>query len=151
MTEQQLAEIEQRWAKATPGPWKHEDRPGAEQAIVALTMDDENQRNHVEFTYKKGTRETILITPWVQFAYEEYTERMKNTCDAVANAPTDVQALLAEVRRLNRMVDRAVEMLHAEIDCPNQLSSMIAECEINSSDCDCVKCWRRYLESEVAE
>ena len=31
---------------------------------------------------------------------------------------SDVTALLQEVRRLNRMVDKAVEMLHAEIDCP---------------------------------
>ena len=46
----------------------------------------------------------------------------------------DFNLLLAEVRRLNRMVDKAVEMLHAEIDCPLDEKGI-----------------RKYLESEVAD
>lgn len=48
--------------------------------------------------------------------------------------PAAVIALIAEVRRLNRMVDKAVEMLHAEIDCPLDKNGI-----------------RKYLESEVAK
>ena len=44
----------------------------------------------------------------------------------------DFLILLAEVRRLNRMVDKAVEMLHAEIDCPLDEKGI-----------------RKYLESEA--
>lgn len=59
---------------------------------------------------------------------------LKSDCDDLSLAVTHVFALCAEVRRLNRMVDKAVEMLHAEIDCPLDKNGI-----------------RKYLESEVAD
>ena len=59
--------------------------------------------------------------------------------------PCAVIALIAEVRRLNRMVDKAVVYLeHSCCDAPQSF-----DCEeINR---DCRDCWKEYLESEVVK
>ena len=91
MNEEQLAEIEQRWA-------------GNE-----VTMQTINDFNLLLAEVRKLQE---------KLHYEE-------TCHAEAQE---------EVRRLNRMVDKAVEMLHAEIDCPLDKNGI-----------------RKYLESEVVD
>ena len=56
-----------------------------------------------------------------------------------------VIALLAEVRRLRGMVDKAVDRLeHNCCDAPQSF-----DCEETNRDCR--DCWKEYLESEVAE
>lgn len=57
----------------------------------------------------------------------------------------DFNLLLAEVRRLNRMVDKAVDRL--EHGCCDAAQSF--DCEETNRDCR--DCWKEYLESEVAE
>ena len=64
----------------------------------------------------------------------ERWERWTNPKSAPKTLGGDFLILLAEVERLNRMVDKAVEMLHAEIDCPLDKNGI-----------------RKYLESEVAD
>ena len=91
MTEQQLQEIEQRWA---------------DNEVTMQTINDFNLL----------LAEVRRLTERLQ--YEE-------TCHAEA---------VQEVKRLNRMVDKAVEMIYAEIDCPLDKNGI-----------------RKYLESEVAE
>lgn len=65
----------------------------------------------------------------------------------------DVRDLLAEVRRLNRMVDVSCKALSDHgIGCPLCIYSLQwdcdAECEVAKNEADC---WRKYLESEVAD
>lgn len=119
MTPEQMKEIEQRWAKATPGPWQYEEREN----------DD-------------GMTDCHCITNGVidyTFGYdmEEYDAA------AIASAPTDIALLLAEVRRLNRMVEKAIEKL-SEFGCVTDSDP----CPANYVEVGCAECVRKYLESE---
>ena len=121
MTEAELQAIEERWAKVTMEPWR--------------ISGDNVVAPHLK-------NECIVCTylPWD----DTYTrDEDKQTITAIAHAPTDISALLAEVRRLNRMVDSAVDYLeHSCCDAPQSF-----DCEeINR---DCADCWKEYLESEV--
>ena len=58
----------------------------------------------------------------------------------------DFNLLLAEVRRLNRMVDRAIEKL-SEFGCVVDTDP----CPANYVEVGCAECVRKYLESEVAD
>ena len=110
MTEQELKAIEKRWAKATPGPWKWVDRcvrPDDKYKTMALCSFDLRANNAI---------------PW------------ENDAEFIANAPTDIHALLAEVKRLNRMVDLSCKILG---DVPGI--------------CLDENGMRKFLESEVAE
>ena len=122
MTPQQLQEIEQRWEKATKGPWIADMRPVATECGECG-----------EFAYEvPGVIRCKSDGCGIVDVQE--SEKQNENAAAIAHAPTDISALLAEVRRLNRMVDKAVEMLQAEIDCPLDKNGI-----------------RKYLESEVAE
>ena len=65
---------------------------------------------------------------------------------AIASAPTDIAYLLAEVERLNRMVDRAIDKL-AEFGCVVDADP----CPGNYIEVSCRGCVIKYLESEVAK
>ena len=74
---------------------------------------------------------------------QEIEQRWANN-EVTMQTINDFNLLLAEVRRLNRMVDRAVDYLeHSCCDAPQSF-----DCEeINR---DCRDCWKEYLESEAA-
>ena len=63
----------------------------------------------------------------------------------------DFEDLLAEVRRLNRMVDRACEqMAKIGIGCPASVDVIDwpdcdSQCDVGKDEADC---WRRYLEAD---
>lgn len=127
MTPEQLAEIEQRWAKATRGPWESLF-PGR---IVS----------HPETC---AVRQSETFIDWICQVQTSNQPRWEHDAIAIASAPTDIALLLAEVRRLNRMVDKGVDYLeHSCCDAPQSF-----DCEeINR---DCRDCWKEYLESEAA-
>lgn len=126
MNEEQLAEIEQRLAKATPGPWG-----------VALNDFDTpqiKQEKHKCSCEYHSPR--IATVPNITNAH------------AISNAPTDIANLLAEVRRLNRMVDVSCKALSDHgIGCPLCIYSLQWDCD---AECEVAKneetCWRKYLE-----
>lgn len=60
--------------------------------------------------------------------------------------PAAVITLIAEVRRLNRMVDRAIEKM-SEFGCVTDSDP----CPGNYIEVGCAECVRKYLESEVAD
>ena len=66
--------------------------------------------------------------------------------DLPKNGLDDVSDLLAEVRRLNRMVDRAIDKL-AEFGCVTDTDP----CPANYVEVGCAECVRKYLESEAAD
>ena len=88
MTDARLAEIRERWAKATPGPWAH-DRPPGE--VYALSDGSE------------------IIAD----VYGGPDGRLEPNSAAIAAAPTDIADLLAEVERLRlefeALADVAIE------------------------------------------
>ena len=97
MTEEELKDIERRWAKATPGPW------------VAKEGDNEWIETTPKFNYD-GTDNVFV------FALEDCNDHPIADCScnytcrnisvqhanaiAIASAPDDISLLLAEVRRL---------------------------------------------------
>ena len=103
MTEQQLAEIEQRWAS---------------NEVTMQTINDFN-----------------LLLAEVRKLQEKL--QYEQTCHAEA---------VAEVERLNRMVDRAIEKL-SEFGCVTDADP----CPGNYVEVGCAECVRKYLESEVAD
>ena len=84
--------------------------------------------------YITGKRGTAQYDQSSYVATVGYNGSGESDAAAIAAAPTDIAALLQEVERLNRMVDKSVEMLHAEIDCPLDKNGI-----------------RKYLESEVTK
>ena len=72
-------------------------------------------------------------------------------CNARPHREADVIALLAEVRRLNRMVDRAIKVIADGMCCPSSKWTMTQERNCWSDSDGCEAHWRKYLESEVAD
>ena len=123
MKEEQLAEIEARWAKATPGEWGWIIRGNSVQSHAVVCID--NAKSFVPQNICSG------ISPKTENAI------------AIANAPTDIQVLLAEVRRLQRAEEKALNYLeHNCCDAPQSF-----DCEETNRNCR--DCWKEYLESEV--
>ena len=107
MTEQQLSEIEQRWAglpKLHCDGWSVVDDCGN------------------------------IITTGSHWGNNFATIVIKNYAQLFAESPDVVRALLAEVRRLNRMVDKACQIIAENPDCAIDKTGV-----------------RQYLESEVAD
>jgi hypothetical protein len=103
MTPDQLSAIRARLDKATPGPWASE--PCAPTVYI-----------------KAGGRDYIaeLMGPWDDARWEQ---RWKSDAALIANAPTDLRALLDEVERLTNELDvsdsddrLAVKRLTAEVE-----------------------------------
>ena len=124
MTPEQLAEIEERWAKATHGNWAWIIRGNSVQSHAVVCHDDAKS----------------LMPQNICSGISPKTENAQ----AIASAPTDIQALLAEVRRLNRMVDKAIDKL-ADFGCVVDTDP----CPANYIEVGCRGCVIKYLESEV--
>lgn len=120
MTPQQLQEIRERWAGK--GPWFSEY--GEDQ-----TNREEPPSWNGEM-YITGKRETAQYDQSSYVATVGYNGSGESDAAAIAAAPTDITALLAEVERLNRMIGNACNLL--------EMDSMFTD-----------DAWRKYLESEV--
>jgi len=84
MTDEQLAEIEARAAKATPGPWHHDDLQTVQGGTIA--------QQHLAVN---------VVDP-----RDEYGISPQGHCDAdfIAHARQDIPALIAEVRSMRRAI-----------------------------------------------
>lgn len=93
------------------------------------------------------------MTPEQLAEIEQRWERWINPKSAPKTLGGDFLILLAEVRRLNRMVDKACE-LYADLQksCPYDAHDFEPDGDCNET-CknEYADCWRKYLESEVAE
>lgn len=156
MTEEELQAIEERWAKATPGPWMWDVNTSCKQVHLETTH---SGRIYVLWFRRYGMQGAQPMFQHDGFIYgvEKFAvPRAKHHPDfdmdidhpdaqAIVSAPTDISALLAEVRRLNRMVDVLVD---AHVGCNIPESQRIPErCKQACTD----KCLREWVESEVAD
>ena len=91
--DKQLQAIEARWAKPLQEKWRHVARA----------------RGNIETESGRGIASCHVYASNV--TSEDYiTENLANA-DRIIAAPTDIATLLAEVRRLNLMVDKAQHMI----------------------------------------
>jgi len=84
-----LEEIEERWAKTTPGPWAVNDANDAGELYVGRANDNGDWFAIVEFTY------------------QIWEERVREDADAIAAAPQDIAWLIAEVKRTREELEQA--------------------------------------------
>ena len=85
MTPEARAEIAERWAKVTPGPWVSDGKMDV--------LGDSYQLVATEEIETKGMAAFVaLVGP---------TQTQKKNAEAIAHAPEDIAALLAEVEALN--------------------------------------------------
>ncbi len=103
MTDLDLAPIKNRLAKATPGPWDAYSVPGfkSEAPYTAVGI---------------GEKEARLVR--FDGAWPD--------ADFIANSPTDIAALVAEVERLRTQIDAAREH-HIPVDV-NLYAATVKEC-----------------------
>ena len=140
MTDEQLAEIEERLRAATPGPWQ--------------AMRQGNQ--YIETDYLPTAKVvgasvvTGLKRPWNPHAYISFGMRATTheearftdaDADFIAHAPTDIAALIAEVRRLREALKQACTCVTCngagEID-ESTARAQLAEARHHANHCaDC--------------
>lgn len=102
MTNEELKAIEERWAKATPGPWE-----------ICLGSGG-NVCTGIHHYLKDGSGSIFVadcLTDYMLSKAVKCEDDHRQNLKAIASAPTDIAALLAEVRRLNRMVVNAQHMI----------------------------------------
>ena len=121
MNEQQLQEIRERWDGK--GPWFSEY--GEDQ-----TNREEPPSWNGEM-YITGKRGTAQYDQSSYVATVGYNGSGESDAAAIAAAPTDIATLLQEVERLNRMVDKACQIIAENPDCAIDKTGV-----------------RKYLESE---
>lgn len=96
MTDDELAEIKGRLTMATPGPWAHGQNGG----YVILGYKPEMKRID-----GYGADDHIcILDDGDQYRYRSEDEQLANA-KFIANAPTDIARLLAEVERLRKQLD----------------------------------------------
>ena len=97
MTDEDLAEIKGRLTMATPGPWVHGQNGG----YVIL-----GYKPKMERIDGYGADDHIcILDDGDQYQYRSEDEQLANA-KFIANAPTDIARLLAEVERLQTKVKR---------------------------------------------
>lgn len=95
-----LLEIEKRWKKATPGPWRLESYvdAGGGRHIAACTS-----RNGVFNEWVRVSRPFVMARSGVA----SVTDKQRDLdAVAIAHAPEDVSVLIAEVRRLHILLKK---------------------------------------------
>lgn len=96
MIEQELAAIEERCAKATPGPWEWRGKSGTLHTL----------RDRGEYQYGK-----TVLAPIYEYDSGVDVKVSEADADFIAYARTDVETLVAEIRRLREFaaeVDKAL-------------------------------------------
>jgi hypothetical protein len=123
MTTEQLQAIRARLDAATPGPW-HLESPFPTRFIMASEDDCVAE----------------LIGPW-DSGDIKFERRWRGDAALIANAPTDLRALLDEVERLThnlvqterhaQIIENSNKLLEAKV---NAVGELLSE---NGCDCDC--------------
>lgn len=104
ITDDELAEIEEITAAATPGPWyvRQLDDDWAMSLVAVSTVPDTGQEERwPDFDHRDVVAATLVQQPrYVDVADERWDENAR----FIATARRDVPRLIAEVRRLRRLV-----------------------------------------------
>lgn len=93
MTPEQLAEIEARLRAATPGPWTKDHRGGG--VVRGSTL--------IEFVRGSSYTQVALAVG----LHEKEAGGQEENATFIANAPADIAALIAEVKRLREALRQA--------------------------------------------
>lgn len=93
MTDEELAAIQGRLTKATPGPWVHSQHG----CYVILGYKPEKKR----IDGYGADDHVCVLDDGDHHQYRSEDEQLANAA-LIAHAPTDIARLLAEVRRLNK-------------------------------------------------
>lgn len=102
MTDEELAAIQDRLTKATPGPWVHGQNGG----YVILGYKPEKKR----IDGYGADDHVCVLDDGDHHQYRSEDEQLANAA-FIANAPTDIARLLAEVERLNKVSHYLAERL----------------------------------------
>ena len=113
MTEQELQAIEERWGKAQKGPWMWDVNAACHQAHLTTTHSGRifilgfqrwgfHSAQPMFQDYQKGIVEPLKRWAKARFSHHPDFDMDIDHPDAqaIASAPTDIAALLEEVRRL---------------------------------------------------
>ena len=140
MTESELQAIEQRWAMATPGPWFWDVNKACREILL------ESAANRVVMGFKRygmgGAQPTFLgaleIEPAETLAVPRKAHHPNFDMDiihpdaqAIASAPADIAALLAEVERLNERIEKMKSEACPPVHCMDGIK--------------CSECWDWWL------
>jgi hypothetical protein len=93
MTPAQLSEIEERLRAATPGPWTKDPRGGG--VVRGSTL--------IEFVRGSSYTQVALAVG----LHEKEAGGQEENATFIANAPADIAALIAEVKRLREALKQA--------------------------------------------
>lgn len=104
LTDQELAAIEELAKAATPGPWfiRHLDDEAAMNLVAISTVPDTGHGERwPEFDHREIVAATLVQRPrYVDVADERWDENAQ----FIANARQDIPRLIAEIKRLRRLV-----------------------------------------------
>lgn len=96
ITPQQLQEIKQRCEAATEGPWIIQGRRGGKETSIY---------------YQPGPSQTPFhICGMTQLSRYQTRDRRYKNFKFISHARTDIPKLLAEIQRLQKLVDKADEI-----------------------------------------
>ena len=140
MTEQQLQAIENRWAKAAKGPWMWDMNKSCKEIML------ESSGRHVVMGFRRygfgGAQPEFVVDgfliPAVELAVPRKAHHPNFDMDiihpdaqAIAHAPNDVAALLAEVRRLSEQIGKMKSEACPPVHCPDGIK--------------CSECWDSWM------
>lgn len=139
-----VQEIKERWSKATRGPWVADMRP-----VATECGECGEYAYEVPGVIRRKSDGCGIVDV-------QESEKQNENAAAIASAPTDIAFLLAEVERLNRMVDKACAIIDG---CPG-FNTMDSSGNGNwfCGEKDCMRskgpytdCWRKYLQEGEAD
>jgi hypothetical protein len=110
LTVQQLDDIETRATAATPGPWGVYTFGGDSLIEIAADLEDTGCGYQARRTIARFEEEPLDNDPTHrEWTAEEDWAQVQADAEFVAHAPEDVDALLAEIRRLSAELAAAAE------------------------------------------
>lgn len=148
MTDEELAAIQGRLTKATPGPWVHGQNGG----YVILGYKPEKKR----IDGYGADDHVCVLDDGDHHQYRSEDEQLANA-EFIANAPTDIARLLAEVEQLRKehawLLQEVAKTNRTPVYCPMPdryecLYHVGDECRSKEDEMR-VGCWRTAVEFAV--
>ena len=114
LTDQQLDDIDARQKAATPGPWGVYQYGGDSLIEIAADLEDTGCGYQARRTVCRFDEEPLDNDPTHrEWTADEYWAQVQADARFIAHAPEDVDALVAEVRRLRAVLPAIVDALQA--------------------------------------
>lgn len=105
LTEEELAEIEELAAAATPGPWhvrQLDDNSAMSLVAISTVPDTGNGERWPHFDHRQIVAATLVQQP--RYA-DVADERWDENATFIAHARQDIPRLITEIRRLRHLLD----------------------------------------------